>query len=235
MEARKEPGFFEKLMNLFISPRETFEALDRKPTWLVPFLVTILILFGGKFLMKDVLMKDMLAWVQASNMPEAQKQAFSSAPSGVIIYSQIIFQALLALIFLYLICPAVLLFTGNTVLGGNSRFKKVFSVVSWSSLVFALGTIVNTALVLVNGTMMGVNTSLALVLATPEPGKRPSFLYMMLTQFDLFTLWQMALWTIGLGVIYKFSIKKSAGTVIVLFLVWILLFAAISMLSPGGR
>jgi hypothetical protein len=118
-------------------------------------------------------------------------------------------------------------------MGGEAKFKKVFSVVAWSSLVGVLAGIIKTPLILSKGTLQGVTTSLAILLPTPEPGQSPSVLYQLLTKFDVFTIWTIALYCIGLAVIYKFTTKKSATLVISLWIIWIIISVALGSIFGG--
>jgi hypothetical protein len=233
MNEKKEAGFFEKFTGLFISPRETFEAIDRKPTWLVPFIILAVAALAMTVLTREIGMQDMLARFQASDMPQEQIDRIVAQSQGPGRYLQLVFVPLFMFI-VWAILSAVLWFTGNTILGGNSTFKKMLSLVSWSSLVGLLSVIIHTVLILMKGTTQGVTTSLALLLADPEPGAKPTFLFRLLSKFDVFTLWQMALWAIGVAVMYRFTMKKSAGMVAVLWVLWVIISVSLGGLFRFG-
>ncbi len=233
MEAKKEMGFFEKLAGIFISPRETFETLDRKPTWLVPFLIITAVVLVMTVLTRDIGMQDMMARFEASDMPQEQIDRIVEQSQGPVRYIQ------MAAIPLFMIAAwcffaGILLFTGNTILGGKSTFKKMLSMVSWASLIGVLSSVIHTALIITKGTTQGVTTSLALLLADPEPGAKPSFLFRLLSKFDVFTIWEMVLWAIGTSVLYRFSMKKSAGMVAVLWVLWVIISVTVGGLFHFG-
>jgi hypothetical protein len=233
MEAKKETGFFEKLAGIFISPRETFEALDRKPTWLVPFIIVAAAVLVMTVLTRDIGMQDMLARFEASDMPQEQIDRIVEQSQGPGRYIQM---AVVPVFMVVAWCffAGVLLFTGNTILGGKSTFKKLLSMVSWSSLIGLLSAAIHTALIITKGTSQGVTTSLALLLADPEPGAKPSFLFRLLSKFDFFTIWEMVLWAIGTSVLYRFSMKKSAGMVAVLWVLWVIISVSLGGLFQFG-
>jgi len=129
----------------------------------------------------------------------------------------------------------IFLFAGNTILGGSSRFWTLFSMIGWSSMVGMLGGLLNTVLVLMKKTAHGVTTSLAMLLPTPNVGEKPSALYRLLSQFDLFMIWQVALWIIGLSVLYKITKGKAAAVVLTLWGLWIVLAVVLGgLFSFGG-
>jgi hypothetical protein len=233
MEAKKETGFFEKLAGIFISPRETFEALDRKPTWLVPFIIVVAAVLVMTVLTRDIGMQDMLARFEASDMPQEQIDRIVEQSQGPGRYIQMVVIPVF-MIAAWCFFAGILLFTGNTILGGKTTFKKLLSMVSWSSLIGLLSAAIHTALVITKGTSQGVTTSLALVLADPEPGAKPSFLFRLLSKFDFFTIWEMVLWAIGTSVLYRFSMKKSAGMVAVLWVLWVIISVSLGGLFQFG-
>ncbi|MDM7924883.1 MAG: Yip1 family protein [bacterium] len=233
MEAKKEMGFFEKLAGIFISPRETFEALDRKPTWLIPFLIVVAVVLVMTMLTRDISMQDMLARFEASDMPQEQIDRIVEQSQGPGRYFQMIGVPVF-MIAVWCLFAGILLFTGNTLLGGKSTFKKMLSMVSWSSLIGVVSAAVHTALIVTKGTTQGVTTSLALLLADPEPGAKPSFLFRLLSKFDVFTIWEMVLWAIGTSVLYRFSMKKSAGMVAALWVLWVIISVSLGGLFQFG-
>ena len=231
-EEKKEMGVFEKIAGIFISPRETFEALDRRPTWLVPFIIIAVMTLGMTLLTRDIGMQDMMAKFQARELPQEQIDKIAAQTQGIGKYIQMVLIPV-ATLAIWAIFAGILLFCGNTLLGGNAKFKKIFSMMSWSSLVGALAILVNTAIILSKGTTQGVTTSLAVLMPVPGLSDKPSLFYRLLSKFDPFTIWSLILWTIGTSVIYKFTMKKSAGLVIALWAVWIVISITFGSLFGG--
>ena len=216
----KEMGAFEKIVGIFISPKETFEAIDQKPTWLVPFIIMTVVVLGMTFLTMNIGLQDMVARFQAREMPQEQIDTIIARSQGFGRYIQFATIPVFMLLF-WAILSGILLFSGNTILGGSSNFKKLFSMVAWSSLIGALASAVHTAIVLSKGTTQGVTTSLAVFLPVPLLSDKPSFLYRLLSKFDIFTIWSLILWVIGISVLYKFSTKKASGLILALWIIWI--------------
>jgi hypothetical protein len=83
-----------------------------------------------------------------------------------------------------------------------------------------------TLLMLSKGTTQGIALDLAVFLDTPPIGEEKSTLYRIFSKFDIFTIWQIVLWIIGLAVTYKTTIKKAAVPIISLWVLWIIVSVA---------
>lgn len=116
------------------------------------------------------------------------------------------------------IVSGVFMFVGNVLLGGQTSFKKVLSVTSWSWLIFGLAAVIMLPLVLSQETMK-ISFSLA-TLMSPESEK--TFLYRFLQKAEIFTIWWLAVYSIGLGVIYKMRTQKVATAVGSVYLIYAL-------------
>ena len=222
----KEMGPIGRIVGVFASPKETFESVDRKPTWLVPFILTLIFVIAFQFLTMDIGIKDRFAVMEARDMPAEQMEMARQQIEGPMKYIGLGIAPIATLV-VWAILAGILLFGGNTILGGESKFKKMFSLVAWSSLVGIVGGILKIFLILQKGTMHGVTTSLAILVPTPPIGDPGPILYRILTKLDLFTIWNLVLWIIGLAVIYKFSTKKTATFVITLQVIWIIISVAL--------
>ncbi len=212
----------KNIVGIYLSPKEIFKYIDKKPTWKIPFIVSIIIAIVINFLIMDINIKDQLDRLKAHNVSHDQIEITKTWLEGNIKYIQIF-----AIPIWYLVVwwaqTCFILFSGNIIMDGNIRFIKVFSVVAWSSLVSLLGEIIETFLILSKGTIVGVTLSLAIFLPTLKIDQKPPTLYRFLAMFDIFIIWQFVLWTIGLSVLYRFPIKKSVKLVLSLWVVWILI------------
>jgi hypothetical protein len=129
-----------------------------------------------------------------------------------------------------IIVAAILFFVFNVLMGGESGFRRVFSVYCYSALIAVPAMIVKFPLVMMKGNI-NVQTSLGLLLS---PEAKGSFLHSVLSSFDIFTVWQVILLSMGLGVMYKFTTKKAFTTVLILWIIWILAKSGFSSIFGGG-
>jgi len=125
----------------------------------------------------------------------------------------------------------VLYFVFSILLGGNSSFKRVLGVYSYSSLIAIPSAIVTVPLAFAKETSK-ISLSPALLLSAE---KAETFLGSFLSQFGFFALWQYILVSVGLSLVYKFSKGRSFVTLGILWLVASVLIALFSNIFKGLR
>ncbi len=114
------------------------------------------------------------------------------------------------------IVSGVFLFVGNVILGGKTSFKKVLSVTAWSWLIFSLAGLVMLPLVLSQETMQ-ISFSLATFMSDES---KNTFLYLFLQKVEIFTIWWIAVYSIGLGIIYKMKTQKITIAVGIVYFIY---------------
>ena len=230
-QEEKTLGGASKIINLFFEPKKVFASLKIKPTWLVPFIIVAILGIGSFYFTYPLMMKQQVEKIRENEkIPDKQKQKIIEtmtekdhpplwqlpfAPVGTLL--------------VFAILAAVLFFVFNVLLGGDSTFRRVFSVFCYSSLIGIPSMVVKFPLTIMKQDI-NVQTSLALLLSADS---KDTFLYRVLSGFDIFTLWQVILISIGMGVLYSYTTKK-AFTVV--FVLWVLLILGMSGLSSllGG-
>jgi len=222
-----EMSTIQKIIGIFSAPRQTFEAIDQKPTWVVPFLIGIVFFLIFQTLTIDIQMSERIELMEAQGrLTPEQMDAARTSMQGPVKYAGLIAGPIVWLIML-VILAAIFYVAANLMIGGDSSFKKVFAIVCWSGLVGAVSLIVITLLVLSKGTMQGIALDLTILLDTPPLGAEKSTLYRIFSKFDVFTIWQIILWIIGLSVSYKTTTKKAAVPILSLWGLWIIVSVAL--------
>ena len=221
-------GFLSRFVNIFVNPRRTFEAIDQRPTWLVPFLMLLILTLIITQLTFPIIMKSQLDTLRSNpNIPPEQlkviEQQIAEHSSTQRMFATV--AQIIAFPLVYLILAGIFYFTGSVVLGGDTTFKKVLSVYSWSTCIGLLGSLIVLPLVLAKGSMH-VSISPALLLSGDAVGGK---LHTLLSKFDFFTIWFLAVFASGFAFIYKFSTAKAYAAVGVLWGIWI----AISTVFSG--
>jgi hypothetical protein len=223
-----EMGVLGKIFSIFVSPTDTFRSLDQKPTWLTPFLILIVAITAAQFITLDIQLSDRLAMMEAQNVPEERLEAAQTQLQGPLRYIGIVLTPIVIPV-MWAILGGILLLTANMMIGRAEEvnFKKIFSLIAWSSLVSVLGIILATYITLSKGTAYGVGTDLTPLIGTPPMGEPKSLLYRLLSKLDIFTIWQLFLWTLGLSVVYKVTAKQAAVPVVTLWVIWIVVSVAL--------
>jgi hypothetical protein len=227
----KTMGGISKVINIFFEPRKVFESLKVKPTWLVPFIIVALLGMGSFYFTFPYIMDQQVERIMENErIPEQQKESIveqlkekthpplwqlAIAPAGSLV--------------VLVVVAAVLFFVFNVLLGGDSTFRRIFSVYCYSSLIAIPALIVKFPLIMTKHTL-DIQTSLAVLLS---PESKGSFVHSILSSFDIFTIWQVILVSLGMGVMYKYSTQKALTTVAILWIIWILAKSVLSSVFGG--
>ncbi len=231
-QEEKTMGGASKVINTFFEPKGVFESLKIKPTWLTPFLIVIVLAMGSFYYTYPFIMDQQIQKIQENErIPEEQKQAIIETMKEVDHPPlwQLAMPPVFGLVVLVLVA-AILYLVFNVIMGGDSNYRSVLSVYSYSGLVQVASMVVKFPLIMIKGNL-NVQTSLALLLS---PDAKDTFLYGVLSSFDVFNFWQVILVSIGMGVMYKYSTKKAFTAVFILWIIWIFGKAGFTTLLGGA-
>lgn len=234
-----EMNVFNRVINLFVTPSKTFEALITKPDWVTPLIFFFLMFITTSILLKEVIQAEQAVATKESIMkntqiPDSQKQ--ESADQAISMMKKFwavgIGVGFIVVLAFYLLGGLALHIGGKNIMKGEGSYLQALSIFGYSGLVDILAGIIKVPLMMANQTIR-VDTGLGMLIATDQT-RTP--LYVFLSKFDLFTFWQLAILIIGLSMLYKFSRGKSAALVIGLWLIWVLLSVGFTALgtSMGG-
>lgn len=226
-EAAPVLGFWGRLGNIFGNPRKTFEAIDQEPSWIVPLLIIVLLTIFSTQLIFPIIMTTQLENLRSNpNIPPEQLEVIENRFAENV-NTQRIFTLVSQIIvtpIIFLALAGIFYLVGTIVLGGDTSYKKVLSILSWSMCIFILSTIITIPLIIAKGNM-NVSLSLALLLSADAIGTK---LHTFLSKFDFFTIWFLAVFATGFGIIYRFTTAKAYTAVGILWAIWIALSVALS-------
>lgn len=220
--------WWERLKYTFVAPNKVFENLAHHPKVLFPiltFIIGITILtFLRLDLYKEFLIQTMMEQLAAQGL-DAPMDIESLANMQV--YVSMFFMAVMPLV--VWIFKSAMVNGIASLMGGEGSFKEVFSVIAYAYMPVLLGQAIVTIISLIIG-QFNILTSLAIVLPESMTG---SFLYNLLSQFDIFIIWYQILAIIGISHVYDFSKKKAAIPVLVTWFVWILITVGLATLGTA--
>jgi len=225
-----------RIAGIFISPVRTLQDIAARPTWLVPVLagaistlaVTALVLpkmdWGG------MLLKGMEQ--SGQKMPENQIESTVKIMKTASTVTGWIWGAVgFAVICLVI---ALIYFAIIRMFGGETTYRKIFAVVSWSGLIYALKGILSIVPLLgmerLDQDMMNalIPSNPAAFLTREQVG---GALFSVFPFLDVFGVWQIVLTIIGLGFASNWSRGRCAATVLVPYGLIMLVVLAIGPLS----
>lgn len=225
--SQQELNIVQKIFGVFFSPTKTFMSIDYKPGWVVPVVVILLITIVMSVIANPILMplqKDkILERMEArgatkDQMDEASERIEKSAQFGFIFAS-------ISLIIKVLILALIVWFVSKIVLGKNSTFQKVFSMYIYSYLPWVFGVVLVVILMVIQKSP-DIHFSIAAFLPDEQSGK---LIYNVLRSISVFSIWHFIILAIGFSVIFKISLKKNIGSIIILLLIYIPLWAMLSL------
>jgi hypothetical protein len=234
-------GPFARLTGTLLSPGETFADVNRKPTWIAPMIIAICTVLASTFffqwrvnpdwdsIMRNRIKKQVAARNQSLTDEQMQQQV--SFAKGIAKFSPIIGAVVTPIFYVIL---AGIFALGLMFIQAKTTFKKVLSVVAWSS---AATTIVAT-IVTMASLMVRDEEGLRSIDPTEPAGIVPSNLAAFLPSdtsaviksvagsLDIFTIWLLILLTIGFAAIAgsrKITTGKTATVVFGFWAVYVLL------------
>jgi len=212
----------KKIIGIFCFPKKTFNSINNKPTWLIPFIIISVIGMLLNYYTTDIKIIDDIKRMEAKNIDEKHielNRQFLDKPTKYI--GTVLTPIHLLLQWLFLSIIIVLL--GNKFFHKKIEFKKIFSILVWSNFIIIIGNILRTIIGIQKETTHGFTTSLALFMKTPNLNQEVTKLYIFLSNIDLFIIWQSIILILGISEIYNVSIYKSLKFILMLWVIHIIL------------
>lgn len=195
-----EPGFIGRAIRVYTDPESAFAAVDRRPgTWWQPLVV--LAILGGLsvYLIYDsVIQPEQLAVLERRFEGEELTRAREAIAGGVarnLAYVSGVIAPAVSAVVSALIAHLIAAY----LMSGKANFVRSLAVTSHALLVGVVESVVKVAMMLALSTSQ-VHFGPALFLDRPES---PTFLYSLLAQIDLFTLWKIWLLAVGLAIVHR--------------------------------
>lgn len=232
-------SFVARLANIFLAPGEVFSAIADRRDWRdlwIPLIILIVAGIVSTAVLDDVSVDyklDMLerAIENSDRIPDEQKAEIIANRTDKILNPSLFsrfmgyFQAALMNPIRILFWALVALMVGNFILGGGAKYKDHLVNSGYIYLIVVLELVVKIPIMLYNWDL-NVSTGLGLL----GIGELGDFIYHFLAQIDIFAIWRIILFGIGLGVIYK---KSSGSYLIAMTVVWLIIISINAVLGAA--
>ena len=212
----KPGGFFQNLIDVYLSPREAFTRIVHSPRFLLPLAGYMLLVLGftgiwmSKVEPREFMKMQLEESGQWDKIPAERRDAIlESAPTQIKIFGwlgPVVFIPLMLVI-----TAAALMFVFRFFYASEATFKQAMAVVSW---VFFAVALLTTPLLLLVLQLKGdwnidpnsaIQANLGLLLDKSEAAKP---LWALFTSIDVFSLWMIFLLAVGFGV----ASRKTTGS-----------------------
>ena len=232
-------GFGAKLINIFVEPSAVFKNIYYYNDWLTP-----LIIIGVVTIVSSLLMAGYSADAQSQfrELMGAPKQPAVETATRITQYVTA-FLSPAGILVRWLISAAIIFVLGTFLLD-NIDFKKLYSIVAWCSMPTLFTTLIN-GIYRMNQTPLVSSYDDYMDAMTPWSLSPSLFIHdagmwgMLLSGFDVFTLWSWYLLALGLAYGLRNRIGKAWTVVIVTILIGLaigagILYLSTSVLRPKG-
>jgi hypothetical protein len=198
---------------VLVHPRRTFERLRERPHWALPLLFVIgATALGAAFAVRAGFMDEFIATeaARAGETPEAARAALLSAS---------LLMSLVA-VPLVMLLETVLYRLAGFVAGGSASFRIAFSAVAHASVPVGVGALVLACLMPFTGTARsGLNLGFIL-----DAAAHP-YLWSLLRQVDLFSLWFFVLLGIAAEPVFGLGRTRARAATLAFALFYILVMS----------
>ena len=228
-------GLAARFIGIITSPKATFQAVVAHPKWFgMLALVTVCVALGAALPMtteagKEASLRSQVEGMESFGMTvsdeqyEGMRRGMAIAPytaGGAVL----VFSPIMTLVF-----AGILFVVFNVAMGGEASFKQLFAVFVHAGAISALQQLFTGPVNYFRGAVTSA-TNLAVLMPMVDP---KSFLGRVLAMTDLFLIWYVIVLAMGLGVLYRRRTQPIAITLLVVYAVIVLGFAAV-MSRLGG-
>lgn len=230
-EGVEKKGSFWKLQGIFFEPTRTFQQINLIPSWVLPLLLAIIISGAGWLVVVNRIGLETLMRLQiegtsrAEEMSQAQieettEQLANSPFMQFMMYtSATVGPVLIALV------TALVLLLGLYLLGGDTNFKKVFSVVAHTFFFYYVvytGLTIVVVLLIAEPETLDLQNPIYTNLAFLFDRKESPVAYAAASSIDLVSFYHIYLLSLGLSIVsQKASYRGCLGVVLVLWGIYV--------------
>ncbi len=225
-------GMVARFISVFTDPKRAFLTIRKNHEWLVVLVLVSVLGLATYQLTRPIIRKDVIADLEETlksnpNITEERREEIIESVAARFdnpVWQLVgpVFQ-LLAMV----VVSAILLFLGNIILGGQTKFLYVLNMYALTLLIMIPESIVKVPL-MISKESTKVQTSLALFVSSESAN---TFLGTLLGKFDLFGLWQLVLIILGLSVLCRTPVSKSAWAVGIVWFIWVVIQAGLASLG----
>ena len=231
-EEPQDIGVAGRMVRVFYAPGETFEAVSRRHTWVdwfAPVLLIALLSLVATHMTLPIIQQMQVEVLQEKlqDMPEENRQKVMEQAQKASVISAMVMVPVGAFALLFILAGVLLLLT-NFILGGDATYGQMLAVWGYSSLIGIIALIVRVPLMLAKQTM-AIHTGPGVLV--PEH-MLETFLGRLLAGVDLFTFWQVCVLAIGVAAVANFATRKAFVALLVLWVAWVVVKAALGGLVP---
>jgi Yip1 domain len=214
-----------RIFGVLFSPQTTFEDIARKPSWLLPVVISTILGIAATVTLnqrmdwRDYISQQIEKNPQAANLSAEQKERqieVSTKITSAIVYAV----GVLGSTLFALVVAAAMMLAYNLLTGAGASFGQSFAISAHTLVVSLVSTPVLLLVLFLRpkGTIDPENP-VATNLAAFLPEETPKWLMVLGKSLDIFTIWMLILLAIGFAAVNPRKLKGSKSYVVA-FSVW---------------
>jgi hypothetical protein len=216
---------FGRIIGVLFSPKATFEDIARKPSWLLPVLISTVLGIASTVVLnqrmdwRDYITQQIEKSPRAANMPAEQKEKQVEISAKVTVYIVYLAGAIGSVCFAVIV-GAVMMLAYNLLAGAGASFSQSLGIAAHSLVVGVVSTPIFLLVLLLRpkGTIDPENP-VATNLAAFLPEESAKWLLTLCKSIDVFTIWILLLIAIGFAAVNPKKLKGGKAYVVA-FSVW---------------
>jgi hypothetical protein len=223
-----------RIFGVLFSPKPTFESIVRKPTWILPLILIVVVSVGVVFTFGQRVGWRDLVIRQTQQNSRAQKRMESmtaeerermidmqAKAAPIVAYAIVVLLPFIAAV----VVGAVLMLAFNLIYGTKIGFVPSLAIVSYSWVPGIIGALLGILIIfLKDPSTVDLDHLVASNGGAFLADDSAKWLVTLLTAFDLFAFWNMILMAFGFSAAdpKKLSFGKALGTVVGVWLIYVL-------------
>ena len=209
-----------RMSKVLYKPIQTFRSLAEncnKADWLLPTVTLAVLSLSSSWFTRPIVesARDAIIESQLLHLPVEQKESVleirETARAVGFLLSPILY-------FFLLFAVGTVLFGLNRLLSGVASYEQVIAIYAYSSLIDAVKLLVIAPIIISENTL-DVRIGFDLLLSEQVS---QTFIGHVISNIDLFDIWQVLVISIGLAVVGQISKRKALGTVLGLWFIWLI-------------
>lgn len=225
-----------RVVGVLVSPVKTFESIRRKPTWVAPLVVLVALNVVATLVVWPKV--DFETAVRTQLERQGQEVSDEQVVQAAEMQGKIGLPCAILALPLGVVVFALVFMVAFKLLGGELGFKDSLSTALYAMMPWAVAILLTIPVVLgqteIDAEAMQSGGLLASHLGVLAPEGTSPLLLAVLGSVDLFSLWALALMVVGYAIVAGVSRAAAAGTVIGLWLVWVLVKVGLAALGSMG-
>ncbi len=224
-ETTPKPSSFERIGGVIASPDSTFESIARRPDWVVPLIVWMVIALASGIIFAQKIDFGAAARMAMEDQPDMPADARERGEKIGAAMGKAFAYAAPVMVGIILLIIAAIMHLAFRLFGGEGNFRQSFSatVYAWTPNVIQSILLLIVVLTKSEVDATQLDSLLRSNLAFLVSMKENPLAYTILSSLDIFSIWALVLFSIAFSHVMRMSKGKAAGIVIPLWLVYVLL------------